>query len=450
VDMLKPESGCGIKSDYVEVVLKNTGTDTIAPGEWIFVDYYNNSTNPGKDTLVLTENIFPGDSTIFTFNKVAVAGPGEYYFRIETELFGDIREENDVYYDTVIIGNQPVVVLDSTGTGQITIQAKFVDLDAGPGVNYTYLWHDGSINRRYHVTETFGTYSVTVTDTVSKCFDRDTVSILLFATDVGVKNVLSESEICASEFSDLIVEIENFGTTAIDLKTDLVKVVFDAGTAGYSVDTLTGTFSGTQLYYTMRNVSVNRSDFSAKIYTVFEDDVENSNDTLSKSFVLKKSPSVNWPTDTSSAEPSITLDATQLESGAEYLWEDGSNTSTYKAREVNKDYSVEITYPNGCKGTFTIRVVPYNIPSVESDNQYNVVIYPNPAKERVYLRFENPLFENIMVELMDVNGKVLNNGKWDVHVHDQMEMNVEDYPAGMYFIRLSNTNINTTVKLLLE
>jgi len=78
-----------------------------------------------------------------------------------------------------------------------------------------------------------------------------------------------------------------------------------------------------------------------------------------------------------------------------------------------------------------------------------VTIYPNPASEIINIQFEKAVDKEILVYLLDAQGKLVRTDQIEATVIDK-KINVQDLPAGIYYIRLTKgklVNVYKVVKL---
>jgi hypothetical protein len=79
----------------------------------------------------------------------------------------------------------------------------------------------------------------------------------------------------------------------------------------------------------------------------------------------------------------------------------------------------------------------------------DVVVYPNPASDVVNIRFDSPVEGEITLTILDSQGKLF---KSDVIESTMLEkqINLQDIPAGIYYLRLTRgklVNVYKVVKL---
>lgn len=208
----------------------------------------------------------------------------------------------------VALNNMPVDVLNDI----TACTSSVISLDAG-NTGSTYSWNSGQISRTITPTSS-GTYAVTVT-TAAGCtstFDAAVTIVPLVSVDLG-----ADTTICAGSTITLTT-----GSTGLDH-------VWSTGatTSTISVNTA-GTFSVT---------------------------VSNSACTATDAIVvgIRSAPADVLQDATRCAGETVVLDAGNP--GSSYSWNTGASTSTLSVSEGGT-YSVLITDPSGCSGTYDATV----------------------------------------------------------------------------------------------
>ena len=78
-----------------------------------------------------------------------------------------------------------------------------------------------------------------------------------------------------------------------------------------------------------------------------------------------------------------------------------------------------------------------------------VTVYPNPASDNLNIRFDEPLEGEVTVQLINAQGKLVKTDVMEVTVIEK-QINLQDLPAGAYFLKLTKdklTNVYKVVKL---
>ncbi len=94
---------------------------------------------------------------------------------------------------------------------------------------------------------------------------------------------------------------------------------------------------------------------------------------------------------------------------------------------------------------------PYEISVVSSVEEANSITlsfsaYPNPATDYVKLQIEGDMIDNLSYQLVDINGKILQNQKIS---NNQTAIIISNYVASTYFLKVSRGNKETkTFKII--
>ncbi len=118
----------------------------------------------------------------------------------------------------------------------------------------------------------------------------------------------------------------------------------------------------------------------------------------------------------------------------DYLW---NTTATTQVIEVSANgvYSVTVIDVNGCVSTsqpVTISGISVN----EIMKELDINLYPNPSSGIFTMSIHNLVSESLLVEIMDINGRILTQNKYDnVNQHFSNVFDLSNVPAGVYLIR---------------
>jgi len=73
-------------------------------------------------------------------------------------------------------------------------------------------------------------------------------------------------------------------------------------------------------------------------------------------------------------------------------------------------------------------------------------VYPNPAREKIYLRIDAPAFKLVWLTLYNCNGQVLRNRQ--VQIPANLEMNLQELSPGVYLLRVTDGKEVLTKRVL--
>lgn len=133
---------------------------------------------------------------------------------------------------------------------------------------------------------------------------------------------------------------------------------------------------------------------------------------------------------------------------ASYQWIDcntntaiqGATSQTY-VPTANGYYAVEVTL-NNCVDTSNCH--NYILSDVDDLENREVGIYPNPANSFVTIDIGN--HGKVLIEVLDTKGRILSSHNFMPQV--QKRINIESLSSGVYFLKVSNSNMNQTTKLI--
>lgn len=149
--------------------------------------------------------------------------------------------------------------------------------------------------------------------------------------------------------------------------------------------------------------------------------------------------------------PVIELDGTSLmttESFTEYQWYmngseiSGADDESYELSE-DGEYFVVVSDQWGCEGTSDT----FSYTGIDSFTKEALSIYPNPAKDDLWLEVPPALNSNSKMVLFDLLGnEIISRTITKSNTH----LNIEDLSSGAYFVRITSENQEWTVKLIVN
>ena len=306
-----------------------------------------------------------------------------YYVQDSNSTTGCVSPRTIV---TVTVNANPLADL-----GADTTQcAGTVLLDAGAGA-VDYLWNDNSIAQTLTATIS-GTYSVTITDTITGCFSSDAIqvtinslptvslgvdsvqcggSIVLDAGNVGASYLWSDntsaqtlSASASGQYYVTVTDANNCSASdsvnitinalpVVDLGNDSTQcgggIVLDAGT------------DGTDYLWNDNTTAQTLTAFvTGQYYVTVTDSVTGCFATDSINVTLNQYPIVDLGADTTQCAGTVVLNASNA--GASFLWNDNTTAQTLTV-SASGQYSVAVTL-SGCTTNDTIDVTINPLPLV--------------------------------------------------------------------------------------
>ncbi len=114
----------------------------------------------------------------------------------------------------------------------------------------------------------------------------------------------------------------------------------------------------------------------------------------------------------------------------------GANAMDYSPME-NGDYYCNITNSDGCiASSNTINVILNGAYGIESIDQ--LTLFPNPTDGRLTLQIEVDQSTNFDIEIIQLDGRVVQFVNQNVHGNTTIALDLEDLSSGIYFLKLKN------------
>lgn len=140
-----------------------------------------------------------------------------------------------------------------------------------------------------------------------------------------------------------------------------------------------------------------------------------------------------------------------------YQWSAGGVTTQNIFIVKPGNYTVTIKDSNGCSTNYSANVLQNPNDSCQTtgiagiDKQY-VSMYPNPAGEKVMLKFFSNKTESTLIKITDITGRTVKTEKVGiVSGENNITLNLSGVQSGMYYVLLSSTGTGyMNMKLVIE
>ncbi|MBR9919851.1 MAG: T9SS type A sorting domain-containing protein [Bacteroidetes bacterium] len=132
----------------------------------------------------------------------------------------------------------------------------------------------------------------------------------------------------------------------------------------------------------------------------------------------------------------------------EYVWSDGQTEATATGL-LPGEYSVTVTDVNGCidEATFTVGAM---VGAEELELVQSVRLSPNPSPGLVLIDATLRTSEDVYIEIFNINGQLIHAQQEPAIENLQAQVDLSDYPDGMYFVRLRSGDKMHVEKLILS
>ncbi len=120
--------------------------------------------------------------------------------------------------------------------------------------------------------------------------------------------------------------------------------------------------------------------------------------------------------------------------------------------DTDGNYKVQII-ADGCEGAFSNEIaviIPEAVETgIEVDPLQNAKIYPNPAREQVTIGFEGATNGAVTMSILNINGMVLQRNVYPKKsLRWEKTVDINELPAGLYFVELSVGKYHTVSKII--
>jgi hypothetical protein len=454
-----PKSACSITGlNPVKVKMSNTGTDTIITGTLINVGYSLNGASWIPGSILLSSNIIPGDSAIYTFTPLEdFTKKGRYILDCYAHIPGDIRPTNDTLRDTVNVWGKPILNLGH----DTTLSALNYLLDAGAGVNCGYVWRDGSKKQTYTVTST-GYYFVTKTDTLHGCTSRDTVIVTLIIKDIGINSLVAVNSVippdttqCHNDFKNFTVKIRNNGNVNLNTGTKIpVGYTMNGGSAVWDTAILAAPMSGTTTlnFIIKRFPALPTGTNQIKVFTKLSNDLNRNNDSLEFTLVIYPSPIVNLGPVSDTIESNVfPYNLTGPPGFVSYAWQGGtpSTDSTYIVSGPGW-YKVKVTNSYACVTQDSVFVESTVFVKGTKFSDELLSVYPNPSSGMITISLQTQGRSDLVLEMINSGNQLIMSRKINGPDNYLEQFDLSGLAKGMYFLRIYNNEVMHIHKFILQ
>ncbi len=137
--------------------------------------------------------------------------------------------------------------------------------------------------------------------------------------------------------------------------------------------------------------------------------------------------------------------------GAETTSSTDQNPSSIVWNDWGK-YTVSLTVSDGDNEdtqTFTDYIYVFGAESIQTLTQKSVQLYPNPARESVFIDFGNYTPKKLQLIVYDQLGKIVKKADNNKLSANRVKLNLSDLDKGLYFVRCATEKGNITKKLIL-
>jgi hypothetical protein len=443
--ILSPVSVCQASGENKVVVrFVNSGYVVIPADTEVTLSYSLNGGPRIEETVVLDVALEHAAVSEYTFVQAFDAPQGS-----TNSLEAGIDFEHDeIAENNFLTQDFTLNLLPQLSMGGNIYSTNPVGTIITPGDIYeSYLWQDGSTDSVFVVqTSETATYSVTVSDAFG-CVNTGFVDVVTYNFEMD--SVVSPRSHCALTNAEKVrVKVYNEGNDH-----------FNAGYAMHLGYKITGSATATiqefvldqpwpantfRYFEFQQTVDMTtRQQFELNAFVSTPNAVA-ANDSLVSHIALTGKPQVVLGDDIYTSRPdTISLDAG--EGFTSYLWHDGRSQQTYDVTAYGWKW-VTVTDQYGCQGADTLYVGFFNN-VLDKERTFLTKVYPNPASGSIQIEFENLPASGVVLELVDMEGRVIRRENADHEGGFRKRMDLTEVSAGVYYLNITGHNVRKTHKI---
>ena len=137
-----------------------------------------------------------------------------------------------------------------------------------------------------------------------------------------------------------------------------------------------------------------------------------------------------------------------------YLWSTGETTKTIVVSTAGT-YTVRAYAAAGCFSLSLPVIITESttgVGNIESTNNFSALtVYPNPAREQVTFNYIAETNQDAELIVFDIAGREMSRSSFHAQVgENKLELNVFEYPRGMYFTCIQTKTEKLIIRLILN
>jgi Zn-dependent metalloprotease len=389
VAIVNPVSACHMtNAENIGIKVQFFGCDSLASGDTMVVAYRVNGGSPVRDTLQIPVTLMPNDMFTHIFSTPAdLSVPGNYTIDAWTEYDVDTLTTNDLF-SSYIVKNPINIQFDTIGFEELNLNNLIL-------VETTHYSHGYTSPQAHHT---------------------------------GSKGFLMTGGNAYGDYLDILEFPDGVNTWIIN--------EFLSAKISFCVDATS--WSSANLRFDLKQTN------GGDLYTAFIGPGDYTKASNLRILVNGTQIGGTYNPTTTNADPFIThfidLDAY---AGTKF-------TVTFETRNIAKDtlgYKLDNAYLD------EVVFSPMSQVNIDdyTNNSANLGVYPNPFNDQLTVKFNSDLKETVKVEISDMFGKTIENRMWNIDMGtNNLDLNLEDYAAGMYFLKVTSAEGFALQKIIKE
>ena len=324
---------------------------------------------------------------------------------------------------TVTITNLADISVSSTVTDENCSNGMgAIDLTVTGGTTVTYSWDNGASTEDLTGLSA-GTYICIITNTTTNCVVKDTSVINNVTTGITITTLTTGNELCGNG-------------------QGVIETIASGGVGPYSYSwsngvTTENNYNLSAGTYTLTATDDNDGCNATETYTISNDVLYTASGVVSN----ETCPNCN------NGSIDVTLNEITPDAPYTYTWSNGETTEDL-TNIGEGTYTVTISSVSGCNTTLTFTVIDDSTTvGISKSDLIALSIYPNPTNDKVYINYNVSTTDNLIVNILDLQGKIIYSKNVATH-NGQLMVDLSELSDGVYFVNLTTSVGVKTVKLI--
>ena len=107
---------------------------------------------------------------------------------------------------------------------------------------------------------------------------------------------------------------------------------------------------------------------------------------------------------------------------------------------LERNQLLTYTDGNGCQGSAQSTIIVEACLGVDSEEIDNLLIYPNPAIDEIFIEYQNTSANEAEIMLVSNDGKVVFSSTIKDNSNFKKKLDVSNFSKGVYFIRIKTNS----------
>lgn len=442
-----PVTSCTSETpEHIQVSIMNAGNWDIDISSVIFASYTIEGQPEVKERIMLNSVFKKNTELIYTFKKEEIFNlAGQYRVQASVSYDSDLVPENNTVDSEFIVNESPALNAWNADTLDISVPLTLIV----PQGYASYRWQDGSAGNTYEINQPTASLFGVVVTALNGCKSRDSIYVIYDSPDIGITRIITPGTYCGNGLpgtKPISFEIMNNGYLPVPGNRGIkLTYTIDGGTPHSKT-----IFLNSPLLPSQKRVVIFESDYIFPATGTFRlvinldyDDTNPENNSSGSTFTISRQLEIQIADQDTLKNVKLPISLDAGTGFSSYTWQDGSRNSVFEVK-AEGFYRVNVIDINGCSSSDSVFV------DTREGDEFpgSIRIYPVPVSDVLHLQIEMNAVGSIEIEFFNFTS-ILYREKFNDIENFLKDIEVRNYPPGVYFIRISTGEYQLTKKIIL-